>query len=367
MAMHHRGGENSDEADAGPANEVEESKDMRRIVILGMELKGEPWLQFVICVAGVFACSCLHDFLQELVFLHKSFDYGWFMTLCELGVIVVAAAAVVVAEGRVEEITTTPWRRYLGLTFVLAITQGFGSAALSYVNFPVKVVIKSSKLIPTMALGLLVLRRTYSFAEYSAAVMLCVGVAGFTLVDSSVSPKFHIVGVALLVGAVLGDSMTANLQERILRQMDCSKEQMMFASNLMAAGWVVVLILFTGELSSALSLIVKEPMIGWQLLLQSLAQYLSVSFYLALVQRFGGVVAVCVTSCRKILTICISFVVFSKPFSNLYIPTGLLALIGISLSVVAKQKHPASRDVVFLQAAGVVMFFMFVSMWFMPK
>jgi hypothetical protein len=61
-----------------------------------------------------------------------------------------------------------------------------GSVALSYVNFPVKVVIKSSKLIPTMMLGILILRRTYSALEYIAAVMLCAGVASFTLIDSKV-------------------------------------------------------------------------------------------------------------------------------------------------------------------------------------
>ena len=45
-------------------NQEASDKEMRRIVILGMELKGAAWLQFLVCVAGVFACSCLHDFLQ---------------------------------------------------------------------------------------------------------------------------------------------------------------------------------------------------------------------------------------------------------------------------------------------------------------
>ena len=39
-----------------------------------------------------------------------------------------------------------------------------------------------------------------------------------------------------------------DLQEKLLRHLHCSKEQMMFASNLMAAGWVFVLIFATGEL-----------------------------------------------------------------------------------------------------------------------
>jgi hypothetical protein len=45
-----------------------------------------------------------------------------------------------------------------------------------------------------------------------------------------------------------GDSRVLDLQEKLLRHLHCSKEQMMFASNLMAAGWVFVLIFATGEL-----------------------------------------------------------------------------------------------------------------------
>jgi hypothetical protein len=57
-----------------------------------------------------------------------------------------------------------------------------------------------------MGLGLLLLRRTYTLAEYTAAVMIWLGVAGFTLVDSTVSPKFSTFGVSLLIIAVLGDN-----------------------------------------------------------------------------------------------------------------------------------------------------------------
>ena len=63
---------------------------------------------------------------------------------------------------------------------------------------------------------------------------------------------------------------------------------------------VFLLITVTGELGKAASLVASQFEIGFLLLVQALAQYLSVSFYLALIQRFGGVVAVCVTSCRKV-------------------------------------------------------------------
>ena len=35
-----------------------------------------------------------------------------------------------------------------------------------------------------------------------------------------------------------GDAVGTNLQERLLQHLECSKEQMMFSSNLMGAVWV---------------------------------------------------------------------------------------------------------------------------------
>jgi hypothetical protein len=64
---------------------------------------------------------------------------------------------------------------------------------------------------------------------------------------------------------------------------------MLLVSNLMASGWVFLLISINGELGGAISLMLKQPHIAVLLALQSVSMYLSVSFYLALVQ-------VCLTS-----------------------------------------------------------------------
>ena len=113
---------------------------------------------------------------------------------------------------------------------------------------------------------------------------------------------------------------------------------MILVSNLMAAGWVLLLICISGELWNASLFLLGHPTVAGLLLVQSISQYLSVSFYIALIQGFGGVSAVCVTSCRKVVTIILSFAAFAKPFTFRYIPTGALVLAGILLSVLAKQK-----------------------------
>ncbi len=47
--------------------------------------------------------------------------------------------------------------------------------------------------------------------------------------------------------------------------------------------------------------------------------YFAVFFYLGLVQRFGVAVCIGVSALRKIATICLSFLVFPKPFTPMYI------------------------------------------------
>ena len=66
---------------------------------------------------------------------------------------------------------------------VLCLAWVFSSWCL-HVNFPTKVMFKSSKLIPTMQMGLTILKKTYSIKGYLAAFILVAGVIEFSLVDA---------------------------------------------------------------------------------------------------------------------------------------------------------------------------------------
>ena len=60
-----------------------------------------------------------------------------------------------------------------------------------------------------------------------------------------------------------------------------------------------------------------------------------------MVRRFGALLAVTVTSFRKVLSIVLSFVAFSKPFSVAYIYGGSLVLAGVYMNTLAssQRKH----------------------------
>lgn len=59
---------------------------------------------------------------------------------------------------------------------------------------------------------------------------------------------------------------------------------------------------------------------------------------LTLLRVSGAFAVVTVTTCRKALTMAVSFMAFSKPFSMQYVWSGLLVLIGVYWSVLSKRK-----------------------------
>lgn len=62
----------------------------------------------------------------------------------------------------------------------------------------------------------------------------------------------------------------------------------------------------------------------------------SVSFVLALVELYGSFVATTVTSCRKALSISLSFLLFPKPLSPFFLMASAFIVAGITLQIIAK-------------------------------
>ena len=72
------------------------------------------------------------------------------------------------------------------------------------------------------------------------------------------------------------------------------------------------------------------------LLIYSVVGFFGISFVMAMIRRFGCVIAVTVTSTRKALSIMLSFVLFPKPLSANYVVAFLVFSAGIVADVVVK-------------------------------
>ena len=75
--------------------------------------------------------------------------------------------------------------------------------------------------------------------------------------------------------------------------------------------------------------------------------YLGVACYMRLVSQHSGVIAITVTTARKVLTVILSFAIFPKPFHWGYAVSGLMILAGIMINYTkgGKKDKPRGGDV----------------------
>ena len=114
--------------------------------------KENTWRFFQLVAAIIFFFGC-HNYMQELIMSLPGFDVGVFLGYLEvLGVVMCSAV-----ERQVVNDTSrrAPWSSYAALCIFLLISSATSNIALKYINYPTKVVFRSCKLIPTMAIAVL--------------------------------------------------------------------------------------------------------------------------------------------------------------------------------------------------------------------
>lgn len=217
-----------------------------------------------------------------------------------------------------------------------------GNIALRWVSFPVKVIIKSCKLLPTMALGSLLLSKAYSLWDHVAAVLLCCGLVGFTLashdapVGGEVVPEksTSLLGIALLFFAVCCDAVQVIMQERLVKaEPRLTPMHVMVYTNGLAFLAVAGSILVTGEASR-----IPEGLPWGRLLLYGSTSWIGVCCFIALAQSHGGTAAVVATNSRKLLSIILSFLVFPKPLTSTMLLSGVCVCSGVVVHAYRKAR-----------------------------
>lgn len=79
--------------------------------------------------------------------------------------------------------------------------------------------------------------------------------------------------------------------------------------------------------------------------LLSVTGYLGIQVVLTLVRKTGATTAVTVTTTRKAMSIAVSFIFFTKPFTMQYVWSGLIIVLGIYLNVYSKKFKLSWTDI----------------------
>lgn len=272
--------------------------------------------QFLLCCAGVFALYLVYGYMQELIFTLDGFrPYGWFLTLIQF--------AYYIGFGYIErslEKTTVPrcipMRTYALLAFLTLGKMGLSNSSVGYLNYPTQVIFKCCKLIPVLIGSVLIQGKKHGPMDFFAAFAMCLGLILFTLADSQVQPDFDPFGVFLISMALLCDAAIGNVQEKAMREYRAPNNEVVIFSYGIGFVYLAVIMLVSGHLYKGIVFCAQHPMetYGYAFLF-SLTGYLGIQIVLTLVRTCGAPMAATVTTARKAVTIALSFVFFSKPFT----------------------------------------------------
>nr|AEE61957.1 unknown [Dendroctonus ponderosae] len=140
--------------------------------------------------------------------------------------------------------------------------------------------------------------------------------------------------------ALLCDAIIGNVQEKNMKSYGAPNAEVVLYSYAMGFVYIFVVMLLTGDFAAGVQFFGQQPYVTYgYAFIFSVTGYLGIQVVLTLVRTTGAFAAVTVTTMRKAVTIVISFVFFSKPFTLQYFWSGAIVVLGIYLNLISK-KHP---------------------------
>lgn len=316
-------------------------------------MNGSPML-LLLCASGICGCYLCYGQVQEKMFskgsgskaIQEVGSVATFMLVlsCVTNVVVarfwVSVSNLLHASNESGKTVGAPLEKR-PLNHVLLLSNAFtyfaamtaSNEALGYVSYPTAVLAKSSKLIPTMVIGFLLERRSFSADEWCSATLITAGITIFNL--SRMTPTneeeddgdslyglfllFFSLGMDGLLGFFQGglkkESSGRNIY-RIPTALEC-----MLWVNAYAILFMLPLSVWSGQWANGMELLRLDNQLSMPMTIRRAIILLNVSaaagqiFIFFTIQRFSPLMCTTITTTRKFLTILFSVWSFGHQFT----------------------------------------------------
>ena len=284
---------------------------------------------------GMFFFFAIHNLLQEAIMSLEGFTFGVMLGYMEvLGVTICSFIERKYIRKEVGRVA--PMSSYPLLTLCLLSSSALSNMSLNFINFPTKVIFRSCKLIPTMLISTLINRRVFSAGEYASAAAVCLGLVMFATGEWQHSPSFNPVGLILVSLSVVADSVLPNAQEQIFSR-GSSRLEVTLYTNWFTLLAMTATTLYSGDLIGMIRYGAQNQIFVVYMGIYTFVAYIAISLFMQVLKGYGGVAAVLLGTLRKGLTLILSFLIFPKTFSWMYVIGTVLVLGGLATSSLLKQ------------------------------
>jgi UDP-galactose transporter B1 len=324
------------------------------------------------CAIGICGCYLYFGVLQERLFTGETRVGATFtlVTACLTNALVAVAWHKALDLVRVDQDWRTdrtaqkfyPRRPPLrhGLLFVTSflyvMAMVCSNESIQYISYPVAVLAKSCKLIPTMLVGQLAEGRQYSREEWMAAFFISFGIALFHFSRMHMSAQNQPTsakkastrfGMSLLMTSLLMDGLLSSSQNVLMRggksyRAPSAIETMLYV-NLYALVFLVPLSMVQGQwtegmLAVAVSARQVHHSLLWNILMINLVVAVGQMFIFLTIQLYSSVVVTTITTTRKFLTILLSVWTFGHRFTPVQWTAISLVFAGLYLVIMVQHR-----------------------------
>jgi adenosine 3'-phospho 5'-phosphosulfate transporter B3 len=117
---------------------------------------------------------------------------------------------------------------------------------MRYLNYPAKMLFKSSRVLVTMIFGSLFRKKIYPSKDYIVALSMAAGLTLFVMADAKSSPLFDINGVFIITIALAADGTILNLQEYCFKTYNATHDELIYYSYMGASIFLLIINIFCG-------------------------------------------------------------------------------------------------------------------------
>lgn len=216
-------------------------------------------------------------------------------------------------------------REYVKLSLMVMGGMFLTNWSLRFLSYPLRVVFKSSKVLPVMLMSVVYQGKRYGVVQYLGVILLTLGLVVFTLGDAKGRASFDVRGIVLVCAGSLLEAFAANFEEKLFfRHLGASPAEVILYSSLTGAAMSLLMGMASGDLFPALRHSANHPEVVFYMSAAACMGYIAANLAMTIISYYGATVAELVKSCRKVLTICISFLIYGKPWTLCHIAGGLL-------------------------------------------
>jgi UDP-galactose transporter B1 len=324
--------------------------------------------RLVICAAGICLCYLYSGILLERLFTGKDRLGASFVLVTQC----VTNTAVALVWQHVErrflptdetsmkklqqqQQATLHHRLLLFTAACYVLAMGCSNEAIQYVSYPVAVLAKSCKLIPTMLVGQTVEGKLYSTPEWLAAVCISAGIVIFhfsRLETASIHGEddFATYGMMLLSISLIMDGVLSSCQNFLKRprskafRAPNAVETMLFV-NLYSLLFLVTACIYTGQWQHGVASLYNNTagLVQKIVILNATVAFGQVFIFLS-ITWYTPIITTTITTTRKFVTILLSVWAFGHSFTALQWVAIALVFFGLYL-VIAVQRRKSKTKV----------------------